>query len=68
MEKAKLGKKRKLSTGTKLGDNISILEKFQAFLEAKLTYLWIRQIQNELRMEREAKRLCRKRKVSNYVV
>ena len=58
MEKAKLGKKRKLSE----------IEKVQAFLEAKLTYLWIRQIQNELRMEREAKRLCRKRKVSSYVV
>ena len=58
MEKAKLGKKRKLSE----------IGKVQAFLEAKLTYLWIRQIQNELRMEREAKRLCRKRKVSSYVV
>ena len=55
--KKKKKKKRKLRK----------LEKLQASLEATLTYLWIRQIQNELRMEREAKRLCRKRK-ANYVV
>ena len=56
--KKKKKKKRKLRE----------LEKLQASLEARLTYLWIRQIQNELRMEREAERLCRKRKVSSYVV
>jgi hypothetical protein len=43
-------------------------EKFSMVLETKLTHLWIRQIQNQLRMEKEAKKMCRRRKVSDYVV
>ena len=43
-------------------------EKFSMVLETKLTRLWIRQIQNQLRMQKEAKKMCRRRKVSDYVV
>jgi hypothetical protein len=43
-------------------------EKFSMVLETKLTRLWIRQIQNQLRMEKQAKKLSARRKVSDYVI
>jgi len=58
MEKMRPEKKRKLKD----------FEKFSMVLETKLTRLWIRQIQNQLRMQKEAKKMCRRRKVSDYVV
>jgi hypothetical protein len=58
MEKMRPEKKRKLKD----------FEKFSMVLETKLTRLWIRQIQNQLRMEKQAKKLSARRKVSDYVI